>query len=89
MHFSLVYKKLECVDLKEKNRKQMNDQIKRRYNSRRKQNSLLFLNFVLKNFNSKLFVKKIWFYKKKIESEFMNYECFNFKYFESNFDKTR
>ena len=64
MHFSLIYKRLEYVDLKEKNRKQMYDQIKRRYNSRRKQNSLLFLNFVLKNFNSKLFVKKILFYKK-------------------------
>ena len=28
MHFSLVYKELECIDLKEKNRKQMCDQIK-------------------------------------------------------------
>ena len=28
MHFSLVYKGLECVDLKEKNRKQMCDQKK-------------------------------------------------------------
>ena len=29
MHFSLVCKGLECVDLKEKNRKQMCDQIKK------------------------------------------------------------
>ena len=29
MHFSLVYKELKCVDLKEKNRKQMYDQIKK------------------------------------------------------------
>ena len=29
MHFSLVYTRLECVDLKEKNRKQMYDQIKK------------------------------------------------------------
>ena len=28
MHFSLDYKGLECLDLKEKNRKQMCDQIK-------------------------------------------------------------
>ena len=54
MYFSLIYKRLEYVDLKEKNRKQMYDQIKRRYNSRRKQNSLLFLNFVKKNFNLKI-----------------------------------
>ena len=31
----LVYKRLECVDLKKKNRKQIYDQIKRRYNRRR------------------------------------------------------
>ena len=30
MHFSLVYKELKCVDLKEKNRKQMCDQIKKK-----------------------------------------------------------
>jgi len=33
MHFLLVYKRLESVDLKKKNRKQMYDQIKRRYNN--------------------------------------------------------
>ena len=44
MHFSLVYKGLECVDLQERNRRQMHDQLKRRYDSQRK-NSLLFLKF--------------------------------------------
>ena len=29
MYFSLVYKRIEYVDLKEKNSKQMNDQIKK------------------------------------------------------------
>ena len=46
--FSLVYKRLECVDLKEKNSKQMNDQIIK-YNGRRKI-SLLFSNSVKQNF---------------------------------------
>ena len=32
MHFSLVYKGLECLDLKKKNRKQMCDQIKKIFN---------------------------------------------------------
>ena len=30
MHFSRVYKRLECVDLKEKDRKQMYDKIKKK-----------------------------------------------------------
>ena len=42
---SLVYKKLESVDLKENNRKQMYDQMKKRYNGRRK-NSQFFSNLV-------------------------------------------
>ena len=44
MHFSLVCKKLECFDPKERNRKQMYDQLKRWFNSLRK-NSLLSLKF--------------------------------------------
>ena len=48
MYFSLstIYKRLECVDLKEKNRKQVYDQIKRRYNNQRKKN--LFKNKLFK-----------------------------------------
>ena len=53
MHFPLVYKRIECVDLKEMNTKQMYDQIKKKYNSRRKK-SLLFSNFVLKKFKLKI-----------------------------------
>ena len=53
IHFSLFYKRLECVDLKEKNRKQMYDQIKRIYNGRRKQFTAFF----------KFCWKKIWIYK--------------------------
>ena len=48
MPFSLDYKRLKCIDLKE-NRKQMYDQIKRRYNSRRKKFPALF-KFCLKKF---------------------------------------
>ena len=44
--FSLVYKGLECVDLQDRNIKQMYDQLKRRNNSQRI-NSLLFLKFLL------------------------------------------
>ena len=47
MHFSLAYKRLECVDPKEKNRKHMYDQIK----SRRKnfiRNFFLFKHKLLK-----------------------------------------
>ena len=33
MYFPLVYKILEYVDLKERNRKQIYDQLKRKYNS--------------------------------------------------------
>ena len=41
--FSLVYTGLECVDLKERNRKQMyDDQLNRRYNSQRKNFTALF-----------------------------------------------
>ena len=36
MHIFLVYKGLECVDLKEKNRKQMYDQLKKDTNVREK-----------------------------------------------------
>jgi len=36
MHFSLLYKGFECIDQKEGNRKLMDDQLKRRYNSQRK-----------------------------------------------------
>ena len=45
MHFSLVYKRLEGVDLKEKNRKKMYSQIKRRYNWRKKSTALFKLSF--------------------------------------------
>ena len=50
MYISFVYKGLECVDLQKRNRKQMYDQKKTRYNTRRKKFSALFLNFVLKKF---------------------------------------
>ena len=61
MHFSLVFKRLECVDLKEKNLKQMYDQINRRYNSRRK-NSLHFYKilkhyYINKHLNLVLIIK--------------------------------
>ena len=48
MYFSLstIYERLECVDLKEKNRKQMYDQIKKNIRC-------CFLNFVLKKFKIK------------------------------------
>ena len=36
MHIFLVYKGLECVDLKEKNRKQIYDQLKKDTNVREK-----------------------------------------------------
>ena len=42
--FFLVYQRLECVDLKEKNRKQMYDQKKEKI--QQKKDSRLFLNFV-------------------------------------------
>ena len=38
MHFSLVYKGLECIDLKEKNRKQKCDQKKKKIQSRVQKN---------------------------------------------------
>ena len=41
MHFFLVYKELECLDLKERNSKQMYDQLKRRYKSEKKFTALL------------------------------------------------
>ena len=47
MHFSRVYKDLECVVLQEMKRKQMNNQLKRRFNSGRENKfNALFLNFV-------------------------------------------
>ena len=47
MYFSLVSKGLECVDLKERNRKQMYDQLKRRYEQPKKKfNALFKKNFV-------------------------------------------
>ena len=52
MHFILVYKRLKYVDLKEKNRKQMYDQLKRRYNSQRKKFTALF-KILFKNFINK------------------------------------
>ena len=57
MHFARVYKRLECVELKEKDRKQMYDMIKRRYNGWRKKITPLF-KFCLKNCNLKIIVKK-------------------------------
>ena len=52
MYNSFDYKGLECLDLLMRNRKQMNDQIKRRYNNHRI-NSLLskkiWLKFRFKN----------------------------------------
>ena len=42
---------------RERNKTWMNDQLKRRYNSHRK-NSLLFLKFSFKKFNLKINVKK-------------------------------
>jgi len=50
MHFSLVYKELECVNLKERNRKKMYDQLKRRYKNQRKKSTALLRILVLKKF---------------------------------------
>ena len=43
MHFSLVYKRVERIDLKEKNRKQMYDQIKVTHNSQRIKFTAIFI----------------------------------------------
>ena len=48
MYFPLVYKILEYVDLKERNRKQIFDQLKRKYNSQRRKFTALFK---IKKFN--------------------------------------
>ena len=66
MHFSLVYKRIEYVDLKEKKRKQKYDQIKKVKRSEKK-NSLLLLNFVYKKnlFKNKMLKKKIELLKPK------------------------
>ena len=50
MYFPLVYKILEYVDLKERNRKQIFDQLKRKYNSQRRKFTALFK---IKKFNLK------------------------------------
>ena len=51
MYFPLVYKILEYVDLKETNRKQIYDQLKRKYNSQTRTFIALFKikKFQLKN----------------------------------------
>jgi len=51
MYFPLVYKILEYVDLKERNRKQIYDQLKRKYNSQTRTFTALFKikKFQLKN----------------------------------------
>ena len=51
MHFSLVYKRLESIDLKEKSKKQIYDQMKK---NGRSKNTLLFLNFVKTKFKLKI-----------------------------------
>ena len=48
MHFFLVYNGLECIDLKERNRKQKYDQLKRRYSERK--NFTAFLKIFFKKF---------------------------------------
>ena len=57
MHISFVYKGLECVYLQKRNSKQIYDQIKRKYNSRRK-NALLSLKFCFKKINLKINCEK-------------------------------
>ena len=48
MHNSLVYKILECVDLKEKNREQMYDVCKKKIQQSEIKKFTAFLNFVKK-----------------------------------------
>ena len=60
MHFSLVYKGLECIDLKEKNRKQKCDQIKKKIQSR-----------VQKNFKCKSIARS---FKKVLTYNTLNYK---------------
>ena len=51
LHISFFYKGLKCEDLQKRHRKQIYDQIKRRYNSwRNKIHCSFLLNFVLKKF---------------------------------------
>ena len=48
--FTLVYKILDCVDLKEKNRKQMYDQIKKKIKESEKKKFTAVFKFCLKLF---------------------------------------
>ena len=59
----LVYKGLECIDLKEGNRKQMDDQLQRRYKSQRKNSLFSGKKYKYKNecilYSKRMYSKKL------------------------------